>query len=110
MEIEAFCSGHGSVAPSGADILKPTGIQLDRIKLDVLDGNIRNYPMFRTDYMKHVKPHHHAREEATVLKSYLSSRVRRDVENLDAVVEIWKKLNKRYGDEGKTLLCLISKN
>ena len=109
--IEAFCSRHES-ASIGVDNLKPTGIQLERIKFDVFDGNIRNYPMFRTDVMKHVKPHHRAHEEAIVLKSYLSSKVRRDVENLDAAEEIWKRLDKRYGGEGKlvdSIMCHIKK-
>lgn len=103
IEIDICCDGQEKITNKSVSTSKSIGISLERIKFDIFDGNIRNYPIFKSEFLKHIKPLHHPHEEAVVLKSYIAVDIRKDVENIDSIEEIWKRLDKRYGDEGKLI-------
>ena len=73
IEIDIYCDGQHKITNTTVSTSKPIGIRLERIKFDIFNGNIRNYPIFKSEFMKHIKPLHHPHEEAVVLKSYITS-------------------------------------
>ena len=86
----------------------PTGIRLERLKFRSFNGNLRKYPKFKSEFLKHIRPLYKADEVSFVLKSYLSDDVREEVENLDDFAEMWTRLDRRYGDEGKHIDAIMS--
>ena len=63
----------------------------------------------RSEFIQQIKPCYSKEEEAFVLKSYLDPNIRDDVaalgENAD---EIWKRLDRKYGDEGKLVDSIMT--
>ena len=98
-----FCSKHNQTPISvEEDSKKGKGVRLEKIKFDTFKGDIRKYPCFKTEFQKHVRPLYSLEEATFVLKRYLDSEIKEDVLAAgDDAEEIWKKLDKKYGDEGK---------
>ena len=87
---------------------KPS-IQLERIKLNPFDGNIRKYPNFKTSFETHVKPLCTDQQLAFVLRSYLCDSVRNDVDSLgDNVNDIWERLDRTFGDQSRLIDIILS--
>ena len=78
-----------------------TGIKLERMPL--FNGNIRDYPHFKTDFIKQVQPQIHNQEAAAYTsKSCLTDTPYDLVKNVDDDLdEIWKQLDDRYGRTSK---------
>ena len=108
IEIDVFCDGQEHVVTPSTSVAKPVGIRLERVRFDIFDGSIRKYPAFRTEFLKHIKPLHHPHEEVVVLKSYLASDIRKDVDSVNDISELWERLDKKYGDEGKLVDSIMS--
>ena len=72
---------------------------LERIKLPVFSGNIRDFPRFRSDFEHHILPNLESDEKAAyVFKSCLTGPPFYDVCNVDGdLKEMWKCLNEKYG-------------
>ena len=80
-----------------------SSMRLERMKLPVFSGNIRDYPRFRSDFERHILPELESDEKAAyVLKSCLAGPPFSDVCNVDGdIKEMWKRLNEKYGQPSK---------
>ena len=78
-------------------------MRLERMKLPVFSGNIRDFPRFRSDFERYIMPELESDEKATyVLKSCLTGPPFYDVCNFDGdIKEMWKHLNEKYGQQSK---------
>lgn len=80
-----------------------SSMRLERMKLPVFSGNVRDYPRFRSDFERHILPELESDEKAAyVLKSCLTGPPFYDVCNVDGdIKEMWKRLNEKYGQPSK---------
>ena len=86
-----------------------SGIWFEKIKFDPLKGDLRKYPKFKEEFLKHIEPLYKPSKEAFVLRHYLSDEVRNEVEGLgENIKQIWERLDKKNGDEGKLVDALMS--
>ena len=84
-------------------------VQLERIKLEKFDGDIRKYPKFREQFQHYVKPLCTTSQLPFVLRSHLSDTVREEVDNTDDNLEtLWTRLDKKYGNRGKQLDAILA--
>ena len=84
-------------------------VQLERIKLEHFDGDIRKYPKFREQFELYVKPLCTTPQLPFVLQSHLSDSVREEVDNIDDNLEtLWARLDKKYGNKGKQLDAILA--
>ena len=88
-------------------------IQLERIKWDKFNGDIRKYPKFKEQFELYVKPLCTEMQLPFILKSHLVEQVKDEVDNVDDNMEtLWERLDKKYGNCGKlvdTILADIAK-
>ena len=87
-------------------ISKTTGktgsIRLERLKMPHFDGNIRDYPQFKSDFIKQVYPEITEGSAAYTLKACLSKDPYELVKNVDDNYEdMWQRLDQRYGKASK---------
>ena len=75
------------------------------------NGNVRNYPQFKTDFEKQVMPSINSDNAPYVLRSCLGKEpadtVKRGDDDIDAM---WKRLDEKYGDPAKVadvIMCAI---
>ena len=83
---------------------KRSGIRLERIKMPTFAGNIRDYPSFKTDFIRQVLPDFKNDEHAAAytLKSCLSGVPLSIIRNVDDdLAEMWKRLDDKYGKPSK---------
>ena len=86
-----------------------SSVQLERVKLEHFDGDIRKYPKFREQFELYVKPLCKSSQLPFVLRSHLSDSVREEVDNIDDNLEtLWTRLDKKYGNRGKQLDAILS--
>ena len=70
---------------------------------------MRKYSRFKEEFLKHIKPLYNPSEEAFALRSYLPDEIKEEIEGLGENMEqIWKRLDKKYGDQGKLADAIIS--
>ena len=88
-------------------------VKIERIKFENFNGDLRRYPRFKEEFLKHIKPTYKSSEEAFVLKSYLEKHIREDVENLgEDATAIWHRLDEKYGNKRKlvdAIICEVKK-
>jgi hypothetical protein len=88
-------------------------LQLERIKLEKFNGDIRKYPKFKEQFELYIKPICTASQLPFILKSHLSEEVQEEVDNIDDNLDtLWARLNKKYGNRSKlvdTILADIAK-
>ena len=90
-------------------VTKASAIQLERIKINAFDGDIRKYPKFRDEFFKHVKPLCSESQLPFVLKSYLKEEVYEDVDDIDDDFDsIWERLDLKYGNTGKLIDTIMA--
>ena len=81
-----------------------SSVQLERMKLKKFEGNIRKYPRFKEEFLKHVMPLCDKSQLSFVLRSYVSEEICEDIENIgDDFNGIWKRLDEKYGNIGKLI-------
>ena len=86
-----------------------SGVRLEKLRFQIFQGDVRKYPRFKAEFEKHVKSLCSSNQVAFVLKSYLSEEIKEEVDNLgDTVKEIWSRLDKKYGDQGKLVDAIMS--
>ena len=73
-------------------------IQLKPVDLPKFSGRVRDYPRFRSDFMKYVLPHTDEEAAAFTLRMCLSEDARDKVSLLDEVNDMMEKLDEEYGD------------
>ncbi len=84
-------------------------IRLEKLKFEPFSGELRKYPRFKEEFLKHVKPRYKPHEEAFVLKSYLATDIKEDVNNLgDDATEIWRRLDRKYNDKSKMVDSIMA--
>ena len=88
-------------------------LQLERIKLEKFNGDIRKYPKFKEQFELYIKPICTASQLPFILKSHLSEEVQEEVDNIDDNLDtLWARLDKKYGNRSKlvdTILADIAK-
>ena len=88
---------------------KSSGIRALKLNFDIFSGDIRKYPCFKKDFLKHIKHRYSPNEEAIALKSYLSSEIKEDVCSLgDDAAKIWEHLDSKYGDPCKLVDSIMA--
>ena len=52
------------------------------MEFETFKGNIRKYPRFKEQFLRHIKPQYTACKEGFVLRSFLDADIRDEVENV----------------------------
>lgn len=111
-ECNIFISTHGNsntTPPFNKGTEGSSRIRLEKLRFQSFSGELRKYPSFKAEFVKYIKPLYMPHEEAFVLKSYLASDIKEDVDSLgDDIDQIWKRLDSKYGDEGKLVDSIMS--
>ena len=82
-------------------------IKFEGLKFPVFDGNARRYTTWKLDFDRYITPFCSTQQLPLVIKQYLSKSVRRDVENLSEVVDIWARLDTKYGSNQKIVDAIL---
>ena len=98
--IGKFLDGHtASPSPAHSEKKAKNGFHLEKMRLPVFDGDIRNYPRFRSDFKKFIQPETTVDQSAFVLRRSLGEKPLQVIGAIDDdISEIWKRLDERYGD------------
>ena len=84
-------------------------IKLERVKFRTFDGDIRQYPKFKSEFVKFVQPLCSPDQLTLVLKSYLCDSVRCLLNNTDHDIDaMWKRLDEKYGAIHKQIDCIMN--
>lgn len=88
--------------------MKANALKLERMKLPLFSGNIRDYPRFRAGFVKQVLPEIESGKAAYVLKSCLSGEAFDAVHNIDDnMTKMWKRLDEKYGQPSKLVDVIV---
>ena len=84
-------------------------LKVQPMKFEAFGGDMRKYPQFKNDFLAHIKPLCQQNQEVIVLKSYLTEKVREEVNNVgDNASDVWSRLDQKYGNTGKLLDIILS--
>ena len=109
MKIRARSLAETNNTQTGVSAPTISSVQLERLKIQRFEGNIRKYPNFKTSFETHVKPLCNESQLAFVLRSYLSDSVRDDVDSLgDNVDDIWERLDRRFGNQSRLVDIILA--
>ena len=72
--------------PQPDETKQSKNIQLERVKFQPFNGDIRKFPKFKEQFTKHIQPLCRDDQAAFILKSYLVEEVRDDVEKVEEEV------------------------
>jgi len=80
-----------------------SGLKLDRMRMPTFNGNIRDYPRFKSDFVKQVQPQTKGNDmTAYALKSCLSDAPYEIVRNVDDDLnEMWRRLDESMNVENE---------
>lgn len=79
--------------------IEKSRLQLEKLKLDKFDGDLRKYPGFKERFKLYIEPMVPKSQVAFVLRSHLEPAVREDVENIeDDMSLLWQRLDAKYGN------------
>ena len=88
-----------TVAKSDESSVEKGRLQLERLKLEKFDGDIRKYPAFKERFKLYIEPMCPKSQTAFLLRSHLESVVREEVENVeDDDSLLWQRLDSKYGN------------
>ena len=80
------------------------GLKLERMRLPSFNGNIRDYPKFKSDFDKYVMPKLNPKDIPFVLKSCFTGKAYELIKNVeDDVTSIWQWINDKYGRPSKIM-------
>ena len=89
--------------------VKQSTVQIERMKFDIFDGDIRKYPKFKDEFLRYIEPLCKDNQLPFILKSYLSESIRDDVENVGENMEaIWERLDRKYGNEDRIVDAILA--
>ena len=111
-ECKLFISMHEKREVESTSTPIPTessSIRPEKMKFEPFSGELRKYPRFKEEFIKHMKPSYKPHEEAFVLKSYLAPDIKEDVDSLgDDATEIWRRLDRKYSDRSKLVDSIMA--
>ena len=86
-----------------------SSLQIERIKLEKFNGDIRKYPKFREQFELYVQPQCLTSQLPFVLRAHLTDDVKEDVDNEDDNMDtLWTRLDKKYGNRGKQVDAILA--
>lgn len=84
-------------------------VKIERLRFASFDGDIRRYPQFKKEFQLHIRPQCSDSQLGFVLKGYLSTAVKEEVESCgDNYLKIWERLDQRYGDVGQLIRRILN--
>ena len=113
-KIQMFIGQHGmklkdKAEKGGGCADQGSSFRLEKLSFQMFDGNVRKFPRFKSEFNKYVEPICKPDQVAFILKSYLSEEIKEEVGNLgDDLKDIWDRLDKKYGDQGKLIDAIMS--
>lgn len=73
-------------------------LKLEKMRLPSFNGNIRDYPRFRSDFDNYVLPKVDPKDVPFVLKNCFTGQAYEVIKNVEDNVEvIWQRINEKYG-------------
>ena len=89
---------------------QPNGVQLERIKLEKFNGDIRRYPKFKEQFELYVKPLCTQTQLPFVpLRSHLMENVQEEVDNVDDDLNtLWERLDKKFGNNSRLIDVILA--
>ena len=88
---------------------KQKPLQLEKVKMPLFTGEIRDYPRFKTDFEKQVKPTINIESAPYILRSCLSKGPPDVVKSIDDDYKaLWKRLDEKYGDPAKVVDVIMN--
>ena len=86
-----------------------SGVQLERIKLEKFNGDIRRYPKFKEQFELYVKPLCTPTQLPFVLRSHLMENVQEEVDNVDDDLNtLWERLDKKFGNNSRLIDVILA--
>ena len=86
-----------------------SSIRLEKLRFQTFDGDIRKYPKFKAEFQKYIQLLCKSDEIAYIIRSYLPDEISEEADSLgDDIDQIWKQLDKKYGDAGKLVDAIMS--
>ena len=84
-------------------------MKMERMQWPKFDGDIREYPRFKSDFAKHVMPRMASDDSAAyILKSCLDKQPLEAIKNVDDnLVEMWSRLDDKYGRSSKIVDAIM---
>ena len=84
-------------------------LKMERMKMPKFEGDIRDYPRFKSDFTKHVMPLVTSSDSAAyILKSCLDKQPLETVKNVDDDLdEMWRRLDEKYGRSSKIVDAIM---
>ena len=84
-------------------------LKMERMKMPKFDGDIREYPRFKSDFKKHVMPLVTTNDSAAyILKSCLDKQPLETIKNVDDDLdEMWMRLDDKYGRSSKIVDAIM---
>ena len=84
-------------------------VKIEKLKFPTFNGDLRRYPQFKQEFLRHIAPQCSNTQLAIVLKGYLSSDIRVGVENCgEDYNRIWERLDMRYGNVQKLVDLVLN--
>ena len=90
-------------------VRKQNLLQLEKVKMPLFTGGIRDYPRFKMDFEKQVMPTINIESAPYILRSCLSKEPAHVIKNIDDDLEaMWKRLDEKYGDPTKVVDVIMN--
>ena len=84
-------------------------LQLERLKLEKFDGDLRNYPSFKERFSLYIEPMCPVAQLPFILRQHLETKVREEVENVeDDMTCLWQRLDLKYANHTKFVDIVLS--
>ena len=88
---------------------KQKPLQLEKVKMPLFTGEIRDYPRFKMDFEKQVMPTINIESAPYILRSCLSKGPADVVKSIDDDYKaMWKRLHEKYGDPTKVVDVIMN--
>ena len=88
---------------------KQKPLQLEKVKMPLFTGEIRDYPRFKMDFEKQVMPTINIESAPYILRSCLSKGPPDVVKSIDDDYKaLWKRLDEKYGDPAKVVDVIMN--
>ena len=90
-------------------VRKQNLLQLEKVKMPLFTGGIRDYPRFKMDFEKQVMPTINIESAPYILRSCLSKEPADVIKSIDDDLEaMWKRLDEKYGDPTKVVDVIMN--
>ena len=85
-----------------------SAIRIEKMKFENFNGDIREYPEFRYEFITFIEPQCEDYLLAYVLKKHLASSVQDEISNaMGNYLLMWQRLDKRYGNVGRLIDTIL---